>query len=111
MGYVVRISSSLLVTNSNIDCDEYLPPSTLSWCQNQLSKLGVKTFKEDPLYHTTHDAYLCLRKITNDYINTNQLPLLVESAKPIGGYRWLPTQSFVQEEVATIESMDLLNEG
>ncbi|KAJ5612056.1 hypothetical protein N7510_005250 [Penicillium lagena] len=75
------------------DADEYLPAETLQWCRTQLYQLGFDPLqppaRESYAQPYTH-VYLELRQLVTNHIESGALPILVVSARPTGGYNWVP---------------------
>lgn len=95
------------------DSNEYLPPATLTWCQQQLREIGQELVgmpfnPEDPDPRLIGDTeapyqgvYMALRKRALDHWDTRQDPKLDVCQKPIGAARWRPN---VSEDSDVLES-------
>jgi hypothetical protein len=89
------------------DPDQYLPPSTLSWCQAQLQEVGIELVgtpfdPEEPLLRLLGDpqqpyraVYERLRTRAYAYWNSGQEPVLALCEKPVGASNWSPRREDV----------------
>ena len=67
--------------------DEYLPPDTLSFCQQQLNALGFPEAVDGRQFdehgqRIHHQAYLQLRAVLREHIEQGLEPALRETEKP-----------------------------
>jgi hypothetical protein len=90
----------------SLDMEEYLPASTLQWCQDQLQtlKLDISQPPSDPTtpYYT---IYLQLRTALNAHLIDGNLAELSLSAKPTGSLKWQPVS------VEAVQEMDLAGDN
>lgn len=92
--------------------DEYLPPTTQAWVDSQLEGLGYSSgmvdqgdaFADGTRVHNT--AYLQLRAIIREHIESQNEPKLEECVKPTGGWGWEPSRTDFESQ-----EMDIYNEG
>jgi hypothetical protein len=79
--------------------DEYLPPSTYAWCQNQLQQLGfdpISSLDNSEAPHRT--VYLQLRAALNNHIDEGNISQLALSEKPTGALSWQPSRENIRTE-------------
>jgi hypothetical protein len=85
----------------SLDMEEYLPPNTYQWCQDQLHQLhfDISEPPEDVKipYRT---IYLQLRTALDQHLASGDLPELGLSAKPTGALDWHPVST---ENVRRVE--------
>lgn len=92
------------------DPDEYLPPLTLAWCQEQLREIGhelglpegIEFDPEEPHFRLIGDrkqpykaVYEKLRIRAYDHWNSGQDPILAVCEKPTGAANWSPSREDV----------------
>ena len=102
-------------TLDGFDIDEYLPQATIQWCQDIVrSELdielgdvtggmvweGSEDGSEDEdeanrhIVRRTHNVvYTLLQERLSTHFRTGAEPILLETAKPLGGPNWVPTRS------------------
>jgi hypothetical protein len=77
----------------DLDLDEYLPPATLGWCNNQLQRLGFNSEIDGSAVNDNGDrshklAFIALRDAARHYALSGMQPYLEESDKPWNARRW-----------------------
>lgn len=92
--------------------DQYLPQNTQKWVDSQLESLGYSVHKllqggsssDGTPFHNA--AYLQLRALIRDHIESRNEPELEECVKPTGGWGWEPSRTDFESQ-----EMDIYNEG
>jgi len=81
-----------IIDYARSDIDEYLPPITLEWCQQQMTLFNIdlsdlQTGELDDSGNRLHvKAYHYLHHAIKAHIESRELPILCESTIPRGGY-------------------------
>ena len=92
--------------------DEYLPATTRAWVENQLEELGYSggrvspedAFPDGTRHH--YVAYLQIRDVIRNHMESQEEPVLEECVKPVGGWGWEPSRTDFESR-----EMDTYNEG
>lgn len=80
------------------EIDEYLPPQTLDWCDNQLEEAGYSLpigggdYNQDTGDKLHLQAYRLLRDAARSHIRERRVPTLSESPKPYEAFGWQPSE-------------------
>lgn len=87
--------------------NEYLPATTLTWCETQLQRLGFDITQ--PVSDPTapyRDIYLQLRTALDEHILSGSEPELGLSIKPTGALNWQPP-----DEIGAVRHVHLAGDG
>jgi hypothetical protein len=111
------IPNSSSPANSILDPDEYLTPTTLQWCQQQLAQLNLITSPagSDFIPRLDHfrvpDYYKSLIHTARVHHGSDEDPRLELAAKPRGGYGWNPRHEVAEDLAAEDLAAEDLAEG
>ena len=82
--------------------NEYLPLSTLQWCEQKVRDLGLRDLDADrnPISYDRgsphREVYLALRTAIQDHIRSGVLPHLRKTVHPTNATRWTPDPQIVR---------------
>ena len=103
----------------DLDPEEYLPPTTLQWCNDFLRVRGFNPYSPPPIPLEERQSvwlehYLALRIVVNNYINSGAEPRLGLTPKPEGALLWdgpdvRPIQTSQGFEDGGLEAGELVN--